>query len=229
MRIISDTHDYYDSVQKFGQDDQLIYHRKEKVVYFPGYSSGFYTRPNYHVSFAPSLYIIGFCGKIYPVVRIDATGSFLTPRRKYHESVKAFCYNVEEIDKFVEANYNEKQIAGYYSKGQKDGNYWIYGVRRFDFVKLFDKYKTNRDYKFDESPIFITRYRKNETEITYNGILKDFEFYRIFDPYSAFQELQMYLSNIAQPNRPIPAVSDEDMAAAKGFDKFSFRKDKKKK
>ena len=49
---------------------------------------------------------------------------------------------------------------------------------------------------------------------------------RIKDPYTAYQELSMYLGNMAFPNKPIPTISDEVMAEIKGFNKFSFRKDK---
>jgi hypothetical protein len=42
--------------------------------------------------------------------------------------------------------------------------------------------------------------------------------------YTAYQGLQMYFGAMAQPNRPIPEVSDKDMVSIKGFDKWSFRK-----
>ena len=62
-----------------------------------------------------------------------------------------------------------------------------------------------------------------------NGILKDFDFVKLFDPYQAFQELQMYLSNIAVPLKPIPEIDDVTMAEAKGFNKWSFRKERSSK
>jgi hypothetical protein len=51
------------------------------------------------------------------------------------------------------------------------------------------------------------------------------EFYRVFDPYQAYQEVAMWLSNQAVPIKPIPEMSDEIKAESKGFNKFSFRKD----
>ena len=44
------------------------------------------------------------------------------------------------------------------------------------------------------------------------------------DTFTAYQELQMYFGALAQPNKPIPNVSDKDMVSIKGFDKWSFRK-----
>lgn len=46
--------------------------------------------------------------------------------------------------------------------------------------------------------------------------------------YTAYQELQMWMSNQAIPHKPIPKVSDKDMVTAKGFDKWSFRKEPQK-
>ena len=44
------------------------------------------------------------------------------------------------------------------------------------------------------------------------------------DTYTAYQEIQMLLGNLAQPNKPIPEIPDKDMVSIKGFDKWSFRK-----
>ena len=46
------------------------------------------------------------------------------------------------------------------------------------------------------------------------------------DPYTAYQNLSMWVNNQAQPIKPIPPMKDEDMVSIKGFDKYSFRKDK---
>jgi hypothetical protein len=38
----------------------------------------------------------------------------------------------------------------------------------------------------------------------------------------------MFMCNLAVPQKPIPEVSDADMVVAKGFDKWSFRKEPRK-
>ena len=95
-----------------------------------------------------------------------------------------------------------------------------------------------REYKV---PIFIVRYiypwdapentdcqRHAGNYIILNGELKPHNFVRVFDPYAAFQEISMYLGGVLGTNNPpIPHVSDEDLSAAKGFDKWSFRKEPK--
>jgi hypothetical protein len=59
--------------------------------------------------------------------------------------------------------------------------------------------------------------------------LRPFEFQRIVDPYTAFQELSMYIGGIlGNLNPKVPDVSNEDLIVAKGFDKWSFRKESTK-
>jgi hypothetical protein len=65
--------------------------------------------------------------------------------------------------------------------------------------------------------------------ITYNDCLEPLKFVRVFDPYTAYQEIYMFVCNTAMPDKPIPKVSDADMVTAKGFDKWSFRKEPRKK
>lgn len=66
--------------------------------------------------------------------------------------------------------------------------------------------------------------------IVFNDKLEPLEFYRVIDPYTAFQEIDMYIGNIlVGVNDSVPAVSDKDMIEAKGFDNKSFRKDPSKK
>lgn len=71
MRIISGFRDYYDCVQSQGQDQTVHYLRTIKEVKyigcfpFPVCFTG-YTRSMIYVT----QYIVGFCGKIYPVLRL---------------------------------------------------------------------------------------------------------------------------------------------------------------
>jgi hypothetical protein len=47
-------------------------------------------------------------------------------------------------------------------------------------------------------------------------------------PYQAFQEIAMWLSNQAVPQKPMPVIDDEMKVATHGFDQHSFRKPKSK-
>ena len=65
---------------------------------------------------------------------------------------------------------------------------------------------------------------KTQAKIVYNACLKDLEFFRLFDTYTAFQEISMFLGGLAVPLKEIPHVPDKIMVGAKGFDQWSFRK-----
>lgn len=58
-----------------------------------------------------------------------------------------------------------------------------------------------------------------------NPLLKDYEFQKILDPYSCYQELDMFISNLAI-NEVIPEMADKDKIASHGFDSWSFRRHK---
>lgn len=246
MRIISKFHDYYDSVMSQGQDFGLLYLRNEEkknlpLSKWPGRfphcraSSKYATR--YHDT--PHLgiedYIVGFCGKIYPVIYLEADAQIAGQIAKSDGSkvlYSTFCYSLAEIDAFIEKHYKKKHIEAYYdNKYSWRSKNWPYYARRGDFKELFDECARKIDQYTDifmehHSPIFIV---KNGSQLVINASLKQYEFYKKFDSYTAFQELQMFLGNQASPEKPIPHVSDRDLMEGKGFDyKWSFRKEKEK-
>ena len=72
MRIISDFHDYYDCVQKMGQDLNTVYIRKRKEVNLDMFPfSNFLNKFRGWEGIYPKIYIVGFCGKIYPVMCVN--------------------------------------------------------------------------------------------------------------------------------------------------------------
>jgi hypothetical protein len=238
MRIIANKHDYYDPIQKQGQDRTIIYNRKEsEIVYHkdPGQKwKDNYPFAKLYSSFAwgshRNLYVeeftIGFVGKIYPLIALGyRSGGPLTTISRIK-----LCYQLSEIDEYVKENLPAKDVDKFNDK--KYNPIWSNGSRDI-FVKFFEWHRQNHN-KFDQyfvdnkSPIFVGMTSDHERVVKFNCLLKDFQFYRVFDAYSAFQEIQMWMSNQAVPLKPIPKISDKDMVTAKGFDKYSFRKDKSK-
>lgn len=221
MRIKSNFHDYYDSVQAYGQDD-LLYLRKpvevklEKIKNYPYFS--LYTYNRFCTAFKLKNYVIGFCNKIYLCLELQ----------KYDEPPK-IAYTFEEIKKFIESNYKEEQIKHLYSKKYTRDSFSssLLQIKFKKYQEILEQFKRTQDnYKhlFEKYPIFVIY----PEEIIFNDCLKEFEFWKIFDSFSAFQEIAMFLSNQAVPMKPIPHISDEVMVGIKGFDKFSFRKAKQK-
>ena len=248
MRIISDFNDYYDGVQRQGQDD-LIYVRKQQTFEYParvyagrnrvGAENKFPRKLLYYNGVGEYLDIrgvwVGFCGKIYPVVSICG-GNKVYKGSKYYFPRKV-CFSPDEVNEAIDelpipdkakVRYNAKRIYHHQL-----------GIRcKMDthiFFTETERLNAKYEYLFYEynAPVFLAKYcwsRPDYFSVLTNCRLADMQFYRRFDSYSAFQEINMYLSGVlGDTTEKIPNVSDKDMINAKGFDKFSFRKDKKKK
>ena len=228
LRIISNgTHDYYDVIQRYDEDRELIYDRRaiEEKLEIP------YDPRNpicnhleyYNIGVSIIKYVVGFCGKIYPMVWIS--------RR---DNPQVFCYKIEDVDTFIKGNFDKEDQERYFEK-PRQGRHWKKGYEsgtrtlfqnylNYDFPeyqKYFLKYK---------APIFYTQQKYQSTReytLIINGCLSDIGFFRIFDVNSAYQEISMFVGGaLASPPKEPPKISDEILASIKGFDRYSFRKDK---
>ena len=159
------------------------------------------------------------------------------------ETKEKVCLTLAEVDAFMTEVLDKKQLEKYFRKEKYHGLFpgsW-YSFRHQAFENFFEKTAQARDsynkvFEEHNCPIFLGGYGVKDqawvaytAKVTWNGCLREAEFYRIKDAYTAFQELSMYLSNQAQPRKPIPEMDDQTKAEQHGFDKFSFRKDKKDK
>ena len=72
-------------------------------------------------------------------------------------------------------------------------------------------------------------YRGDECLVK-NPTLMDYQFYKVFDPYSAYQEISMFLGNqlCNTKEAEVPVGDDIVLAESKGYDKWSFRKEPSK-
>jgi hypothetical protein len=62
-----------------------------------------------------------------------------------------------------------------------------------------------------------------------NDNLEKFEFYRVFDAFGAYQEIDMYVSGTLPQSTAMPInITDKDRIAQHGFDRYSFRKSAEK-
>lgn len=224
MRIISEFKDYYDSVQATGYDSSFAYIRTEKSEEI---KKEFLTVKRLYLS--ESSYTIGFCGKVYPCIELNGN----------------FCYSLKDFEEALDKNYDSKDLDHYYDRPNKkkikftrqkfsSGNY---GINHKTMEQFFNRCKEQQNnylkiFEDNYCPIFIVSHAKSFREkdlITYNARLNLYEFYRVFDPYQAFQEISMFLGGLASPEKELPKLDDKTMSEIKGFNKFSFRKDKSKK
>jgi len=225
MRIISNFRDYYDPIQRLGQDRSIVYLREKKVIEmewpFPG-CSGYYGPYNKNLT---QHRIIGFCGKITPLVEL----------REDEESPPVLCWNAEATDAFMQAHLRAHEWRDYRKSR------WSQRSNFREFFQECAQRESSFEYLFRDhhSPLFVTVERRGKIytkpKIVFNACLKDVQFYTRYDSYQAFQEIAMYMGThgghkAKYKGEPMSSeVSDRDLAAAKGFDKFSFRKEKKSK
>lgn len=221
MRILSDFHDYYDAVQATGQDQTLLYQRKREEVEVRDYP--FPTLSCWDHSSAPfgprlQQHIVGFCGRIYPVLVLIENAT----------SATAVCHTIDDVDTFVEVNYSQRAFRQY------KGDFGPGCVYRTDIQRHFAECGA-RTHSFGtmfaekRCPIFVgtghqRRYGVSGGTIVYNSCLRQLEFFRLVDTYTAFQEIAMFLGGLAMPLKDIPAVPDKIMVGVKGFDEWSFRR-----
>jgi hypothetical protein len=237
MRIVSDFHDYYDVVQATGQDQTVVYTRTKKEVELNQDSFPFpifgriSTRFDYYSRYDILLMqiVVGFCGKVYPVLRLSHQ------RQAEPNPTFALCYSLPEVDTFFEHHFKRHEIDAYHLKRKRYS--WSSAPKRATFEEFYATYTAKQSafgqfFMDSRCPIFVAstwweagpRNYIRKYKVVYNDFLKELEFFRIMDTFTAYQELQMYFGAMAQPNKPIPEISDKDMVSIKGFDKWSFRK-----
>lgn len=233
MKIFSKFHDYYDSVLKFSQteDDGVVYQRESEEIKF-NINQSEIKEVGYNRYFTCEyIKFIGFCGKIYPVVVVDFRDS--------EDSVPEFYFIGRDNEKMYDrinkhnqkmsrqrlfSGFNDRELDFLTGKTPED-SWW----KRYTFITPFDLETFFIKY---ETPIFLfesVTYRRNDNtrwRLTKNICLKDYEFQKIIDPFTAFQEISMFfnstLTNLKTPVMPVG--DDKVLATSKGFDKWSFRK-----
>lgn len=233
MRITSRRHDFYDIVQRQAMDTTVVYPRygfppdedddtlyehphadpKEKV--WCRALQGRFTVP------APSRQyfqdaviwsypvVIGFAGVLYPLVVFGNRIAY-------------------KMDEYTALRPREDLRRGYYPwrdirYGRSSRTQQFFAKEGFERLNgVFAEYNV---------PIFVIealgmRELQGSWGLSINRILNPFEFYRQVDPYTAFQNLQMYITGVLrQPVGPVGNIPDEYQILKKGFDPVtSFRK-----
>jgi hypothetical protein len=252
MRIVSKKKDYYDCIQAHDQDRSIVYVRDEKEVFLKNkypFSWGWQNIEHNDWQIRTQMVLVGFCGKVYAGLELlhwyNRLGSYY-PGPNGEEPDKVFCYTLEAVDHFFEKHLKKDEHHDYLHgrempssrRGRQQmawRNPWGHQFKRENFGKFFEHHEKVRDgyrkyFDAERSPIFRVNVdtRWNDpggTKLTYNAMLNQIEFYRLFDANRAYQEIMMFMNNMAMPERPIPQLSNEDLAHSKGHGgKYSFRK-----
>lgn len=235
MLIISKFNDYYDGVvSSVGIDKTIVFNREQKIIersnidfpkllvyepyknryksnnpfqYLNRYTYRLETDTDY-IKIDP--FVIGFCGKYF----IGWTKEI----KEGNNIEKIITYNIEDediVDKIKNKSYIFK-LESFHDV--------VHKIKTMDDMTLFRDYKT---------PIFVVDYtveRKGDDKFIINPSLKEYEFYKIYDSFTAFQEIQMFLTGVLGNNeKEIEEIDDKHKIEQHGFDyKWSFRKEPKK-
>lgn len=235
MKIYSKFRDYYDSVLKISQteEDGVVYQRDTDEIIFNLNQAEVkefgYTR-HFRDEF---IKFIGFCGKIYPFVFFDFA-------EEEYSTKKAYYVGADDSILFESLTKHNSKMSRHrwldnitlyeinYLFGVKQTDTWW---QRYEFVTPF---KLEEFFIRYETPIFLFEQlgyggihnSQNLWKLTKNVCLQDFQFQKIVDPFTAFQEISMFfnttLTNLKTPVMPVG--DDKTLAESKGFDKWSFRK-----
>lgn len=252
MRIISKERDYYDSVMAEGQDMSVVFMRNREDVdlkNMPAKAKSIFDKNGSITSVEDKdqrieldTIRILFCGKLYSGVRAR-----IKKKDQYGFDIFEFktFYNFDELVHWLISNGHEEmdERKFYRSTPQK--------------IKTIDKLKSKKVHEFlaqqgsdvlledaisnrwvivtssvDYDPQSTPSYRYGWTHrIVVNGSnLKDYQFFKLFDHRSAYQELDMFLSGtLPRAGQMQVEIEDKYRIAQHGFDKMSFRKSPSKK
>jgi len=239
LRIISKQHDYYDSVRIFGIDPNIVYVRKE-ISYdqsTPEYKNArsaaiidavISKLP--HVScyrrdaYISRAFVLIFCGKIFPCILYRYYSSDIRfPKKRYK-----YCYNLDSVEHFInkygsksdKRRFKSKSRYRMSTKRNMEELFKISGSKSSEFIDLH--------HNIGYPSLIIEPNATNQKHLIYNPILKDINFYRIFDTFKTFQELSMFIGGVMGGEcPPMIEISDDIRFEEKGFDsKLSFRKEK---
>ena len=228
MRIISKFHDYYDSIQKHYPDDPDVWLREQKELPLAGkfFDLRFDTPARgYDEQVEP--FVLSFCGRGYLGFRCEYKDGYMG------NSVVKYCYSGRQVvDFFAKSPWGDysKALAGKEIR-RYGNNFNLPTIERKIVAQAANNYHAlHQQYN---APLLLVREvsRFNSQQaIIINPCLKQWEFQQVWEPYTAFQEIDRYLSTILARQQPeMVQIKDIDMVAKKGFDKWSFRKPPTKK
>jgi hypothetical protein len=211
MLIISKYKDYYDSATIM-VDKETVYHRESMTYHLTDREYSFLHNRTPHESKwdggeVYSSFVLGFCGVEYVGV-------------VYGENINLELHPLSHNDRRVEYGENSCPV---------EKKRWFFGDLKESFRQVHNR-ENHKLFSLYDCPVYIIyRHPGNYSiKMVTNPILKDVSFGKIFDPVSTFQKIHVYLREIQSKatKEDITIIPDKDKLESKGFDKWSFRREK---
>ena len=243
MYIIGKGKDYYDSVgAQFGIDKGVVYKRdllevkdaeakrfwaplKKVLDNHKYYSSKFHFPNPTKFTAEHAWFLIFFCGKCHVGLMITYKDAHKDNPDVMGNDKVVFLYGNDLLSPIEE---KAKEPLRKSRWNRKVDNPWeqtlgyIKDIESIDYTSLAFEYNTPLFFIGLSSP-----YRKWDLQVHINPMLDQYEFYKVKDPATAFQEIQQYISGVLGVDaRPMVVTEDKYKIIGAGFDlKTSFRKD----
>lgn len=216
MRILNGR-DYYDSAMQHGADESVVFVRQKDLIISKQEASNLgLMKAEAGFTISKTMHDFNLLGnQTYSSanrIHIWLTGTMYRGIAFNFDNEHMVCWTKEEFLKFVE------------TKKIKMSKFW-YMRDRLTLDQYFTPTQHTNPALIDKKIVVATNFVKDEWKI--NGFdLKDFQFYKVKDVYTCYQEIDMYVSGIlAFPGANIIEITDNNVKIAKhGFDKWSFRK-----
>jgi hypothetical protein len=195
--ITYNDYDFFHLKRSIPQFGKLNLSRAPKYVSNPPYYI------NAKFTFEYELMLVIFCGKIYRCVEVRS--NFITDMEPYS---RHHIYNFDEFDKCL----SDRDIS------------YANSVSKNSIQRYFDSNSINHETDFlIKNKITIGAI--TSSHINLNCKLSTYEFYKVFDPFLTYQELDMWLGGtLSYPQNVMIEVSNENKIEKAGFDKrYSFR------
>jgi hypothetical protein len=229
-------HDYYDTpFRGSAGDPKYIFVRESKDIDIPNIHFIEFNCQLGPVSYDFSSGIIGFCGKIYPYLEMTSSRYYIPEIKPEHE----YYYNMSDLNRNHPDIIRGKSKLGSYARyvhrigdienWLKNGTVssWGWTYTAATDQKLLEIF---RKYRVAYFVIPLTHGHDKKATVTLYPLLKNYSFFKVFDVYTTFQKIEMFLTNeLIRPDEINIVIPDKLKAQSKGFDKWSFRKMKEDK
>jgi hypothetical protein len=223
MRIISKFHDYYDSAQGYGQDPNLLYRREtDELVFRPWGGDPRITQALDEVKWSElKLGVLAFCGRIFPIWFPEALE--VTVENLCKQTTEKMWLAPEEVEELLNSQEESMMRRKYW---------WDSAVGITRRVAPYHGLVIGAEsFRLVSAPAFLCLRdgsswpRVTNLKVIRNPRLVNLGLQKLIDPFSAFQEIAMYLGSAltAEDTAPRTVGDDRIIARAKGFDDQSFR------
>lgn len=240
MRIISPFHDYYDSAMATGTDERSVFLRRPEGLALPtGHALSVWDHPlkpwvqRAQASHAgpfgdmvvgrrqrekivePGLVL--FAGRAYP---------FMAVQDLLHDHDPTFVWSLNELMAWLAVRGEKLEEHRRYWGSKKTERQRMeewFAYRGADATDAMAKAQVAIALIEDHS--FVWGGARKPGQMIINPRLEPYGFARQLDPWTAYQELSMFVEGVLRHPDPVTEpISDQDRLVQHGFDHWSFRK-----